>query len=163
MTDRSDDFTDVNAGGRSITLSWMHYDGVSPSACEGQHLLAAEFTDASATLQPCLLAKHQHLGEQAAQRGQVLLAKRRDQIVVGVLIADQYSERNVVVCTFLRYSPRAAFRARCGVAPIGVEQCLPHCRASNGTAPWRANKPPARAGQLKPSGGGLAGTPFPPS
>jgi pectate lyase len=46
----SDGFTDINADSRDITLSWMHYDGVSPSACEGQHPQAAQITDANVTV-----------------------------------------------------------------------------------------------------------------
>lgn len=45
----SDGFTDAS-GGKDVTISWLHYDGVSPSACRGQHLRAMELNEATVTV-----------------------------------------------------------------------------------------------------------------
>jgi pectate lyase len=45
----SDGFTDIT-GGENITLSWMHYDGVTPAACREQDTGAAWFSDAKITV-----------------------------------------------------------------------------------------------------------------
>src|SRR6478609_696408 len=49
----SDGFDDVRAGSRDITLSWLHYDGFSPSECSGQHVRAADIAGATVTFHHC--------------------------------------------------------------------------------------------------------------
>ncbi|MGC4091189.1 MAG: hypothetical protein QM756_25595 [Polyangiaceae bacterium] len=44
----SDGFTEGSS--KNTTLSWMHYDGVTPFECDGQHTLSATFTDATVTV-----------------------------------------------------------------------------------------------------------------
>ncbi len=46
----SDGFTDVGAGARNITFSWLHYDGVTSTECDGQHTRGAQISDATLTL-----------------------------------------------------------------------------------------------------------------
>ncbi len=46
----SDGFTHVTGSATNMTLSWMHYDGVRQSACNGQHTQAVQLLDATATL-----------------------------------------------------------------------------------------------------------------
>lgn len=45
----SDGATDITVG-EEITLSWLHYDGVTPAACRGQDTGAAWFSDATITV-----------------------------------------------------------------------------------------------------------------
>ena len=49
----SDGFDDVRSGSQGITLSWLHYDGISPSECSGQHLRTADITGATVTFHHC--------------------------------------------------------------------------------------------------------------
>jgi pectate lyase len=49
----SDGFSDISAGTEGVTLSWMRYDGVTPSACEGQHVRTAQITDSTVTFHHC--------------------------------------------------------------------------------------------------------------
>ncbi len=49
----SDGFDDVRAGAQGITLSWLHYDGVSPSECGGWHTRTADVTSATVTFHHC--------------------------------------------------------------------------------------------------------------
>ena len=49
----SDGFDDVRAGAQGITLSWLHYDGVSPSECSGSHTRTADVTSATVTFHHC--------------------------------------------------------------------------------------------------------------
>ena len=49
----SDGFNDVRAGAQGITLSWLRYDGISPSECSGQHIRTADITGATVTIHHC--------------------------------------------------------------------------------------------------------------
>jgi len=49
----SDGFTDISAGSQNITLSWLHYDGVTNHECEGQHTRASMITDSTVTFAHC--------------------------------------------------------------------------------------------------------------
>jgi len=49
----SDGFTDVGAGTRGVTLSWMRYDGLTSAACRGQHTRASTITDSTVTFHHC--------------------------------------------------------------------------------------------------------------
>jgi len=49
----SDGFDDVRSGSQGITLSWLHYDGVSPSECSGRHIRTADITGATVTFHHC--------------------------------------------------------------------------------------------------------------
>lgn len=49
----SDGFTDIREGSEAITLSWIHYDGVSPDACRGKHPRVSQISDASVTVHHC--------------------------------------------------------------------------------------------------------------
>lgn len=49
----SDGFADLRSGAQNITLSWMHFDGYTPNACDGYHSLASQATDASVTYHHC--------------------------------------------------------------------------------------------------------------
>jgi pectate lyase len=46
----SDGLTDISPGTRNVTLSWMHYDGILPAACRGQHTHPSTIHDSSVTL-----------------------------------------------------------------------------------------------------------------
>jgi pectate lyase len=46
----SDGFTDVSAGSKNLTLSWLHYDGIAPSECGGQHSQVLQIIDATLTV-----------------------------------------------------------------------------------------------------------------
>ncbi|MET0793178.1 MAG: hypothetical protein ABW061_16780, partial [Polyangiaceae bacterium] len=49
----SDGFDDVRTGAQGITLSWLHYDGVAPDECRGQHARTADVTGATVTFHHC--------------------------------------------------------------------------------------------------------------
>lgn len=49
----SDGFTDIKDDAQAITLSWIHYDGISPDACRGKHPRVTQITDASVTVHHC--------------------------------------------------------------------------------------------------------------
>ncbi|HEY2406979.1 MAG TPA: hypothetical protein VGI10_13305 [Polyangiaceae bacterium] len=49
----SDGFSDARAGAQNMTLSWVHFDGVTPDECDGEHTRAAQITDAIATFHHC--------------------------------------------------------------------------------------------------------------
>jgi pectate lyase len=49
----SDGFSDVGAGTHGVTLSWLHYDGVTSDECDGEHTRAAQISDAIITLHHC--------------------------------------------------------------------------------------------------------------
>ena len=49
----SDGFTDLRSGAKNVTLSWMHFDGASPNACDGYHSRASQATDSSVTYHHC--------------------------------------------------------------------------------------------------------------
>lgn len=49
----SDGLTDMTTGTQNVTLSWMHYDGVTPDTCRGKHTHASTITASSVTLHHC--------------------------------------------------------------------------------------------------------------
>ncbi len=49
----SDGFSDIDGNSGNITISWMHYAGVTSAACENQHQRAATVTDSSVTFHHC--------------------------------------------------------------------------------------------------------------
>jgi pectate lyase len=49
----SDGHTDIAPGSQNITLSWMHYDGLSTEACRGRHTHASTINGSSVTLHHC--------------------------------------------------------------------------------------------------------------
>jgi pectate lyase len=49
----SDGFTDISAGSKNITLSWMHYDGVTTDECDGEHTRASMVVDSTVTYHHC--------------------------------------------------------------------------------------------------------------
>jgi len=49
----SDGFTDIKDASQGVTLSWMHYDGISPDACHGKHPRVSQITDSTVTLHHC--------------------------------------------------------------------------------------------------------------
>lgn len=46
----SDDFTGLGAGTRAVTVSWLHYDGVTSDECDGEHTRAVTATESEFTL-----------------------------------------------------------------------------------------------------------------
>ncbi len=49
----SDGFSDIDGNSGNVTISWMHYAGVTPVACENQHQRASTVTDSSVTFHHC--------------------------------------------------------------------------------------------------------------
>jgi pectate lyase len=49
----SDGFTDLGAGTRGVTVSWLHYDGVTSDECDGEHTRAVTATESELTLHHC--------------------------------------------------------------------------------------------------------------
>jgi pectate lyase len=49
----SDGHADIGAGSQGITLSWLHFDGLTADACRGQHTHVSQITDAKVTLHHC--------------------------------------------------------------------------------------------------------------
>lgn len=46
-------FTDVSAGSSNVTLSWLDYDGVTPTECDGQHTRSATLAGSTITVHHC--------------------------------------------------------------------------------------------------------------
>jgi pectate lyase len=49
----SDGHTDISPGTSNVTLSWMHYDGLSVESCGGHHPRVSQLTSATVTLHHC--------------------------------------------------------------------------------------------------------------
>lgn len=49
----SDGLTDIRANAENVTLSWMHYDGATPYACDLHHSRASDASSASVTYHHC--------------------------------------------------------------------------------------------------------------
>lgn len=48
----SDGFIDASSG-TEITLSWLHFDGISNNACDGQHIRTSQLSGVTATIHHC--------------------------------------------------------------------------------------------------------------
>jgi pectate lyase len=46
----SSTFTNIGAGAENVTLSWMHFDGVTPYECDGERTLAVTVNGGTATI-----------------------------------------------------------------------------------------------------------------
>jgi len=118
----SDGFSDVKTGSQGVTLSWLHYDGVSPDSCSGKHPRVTQITDASVTMHHCFFdhpASHTPLVDHSLARVHVFdnLVQDADGYGVGAACSAQVLMEGV---TFKTVGAPTAKRACDDDASLGL-------------------------------------------
>jgi pectate lyase len=83
----SDGFTDIGGNSGNVTVSWMHYAGVTSAACDNQHQRAATVTDSSVTFHHCFfdhVESHSPSVRNAASRVHVFNSLLSDNLSYGI-------------------------------------------------------------------------------
>ncbi len=86
----SDGFSDIDGNSGNVTISWMHYAGVTSAACENQHQRAATVTDSSVTFHHCFfdhVESHSPSVRNTASRVHVFNSLLSDNLSYGIQAA----------------------------------------------------------------------------